>query len=723
MSLDDPASRTFSDSWHRVAKVRVELRSSVRAHRQVFRGEPWVMLRDTLSSDWFRVSGEAWAFVSRLSLERTIEDAWMLTLEADPDTALTQEEVVQLLGQLNLSNLLNFDRSSAGASLFERYRKRRNQETKALLMGFLAIKIPLIDPDRMLRAAMPLIRFLFGPLGAVLYFVLLAAAGKALIDSADLLFSQGAGLLSPGNLPLLYVGFIIAKVIHEFGHAAVCKRYGGEVHKMGVMLLIFAPMPYVDATSSWGFRSRGERMLTGAAGVITELGVAAVAALLWANTAPGVVNAIAYNVIFVASVSSILFNLTPLLRFDGYHMLVDFLDVPNLFQRSREQLRYLGERFVLALPNAKPAARTLTEAWLLPIYGVTSIVYWLMLMATIVFFIAGEYLDLGVALAWILGFTVVVVPLWKFLKFLTTSPRLHHYRARTLALACAVAALVLVPLAMVPMPDRIRASGVLEATVYRQLNSESPGYMVELMALPGASVRRGEPLMRLESPELLFDLRAALLQREQLLAQELRATALSVADLLPLRHQREAVESVITELERQRAALLVTAPVDGIWSAPDFDTGLGRWVARGAPLGAIVDPASWRFVAVLPQVATHLFDNRVHQVELRLRGQEHVNVTAPEAKIVPFETGTLPSRALGFAGGGDIAVSASDQNGLTAAEPFFRIQAPLPVEALGDGLGLAHGRLGTIRLTLDDAPLLLQWERGVRQFLQRRFRV
>ena len=286
MSMDDPASRTFSDSWHRVAKVRVELRSSVRAHRQTFRGDTWVMLRDTLSSDWFRVSGEAWAFVSRLSLERTIEDAWMLTLEADPDTALTQEEVVQLLGQLNLSNLLNFDRSSAGASLFERYRKRRRQETKALLMGFLAIKIPLIDPDRMLQAAMPLIRFLFGPFGAVLYLALLAVAGKALIDSADSLFSQGAGLLSPGNLPLLYVGFIIAKVIHEFGHAAVCKRYGGEVHKMGVMLLIFAPMPYVDATSSWGFRSRAERMLTGAAGVIAELGVAAVAALLWASTAP-----------------------------------------------------------------------------------------------------------------------------------------------------------------------------------------------------------------------------------------------------------------------------------------------------------------------------------------------------------------------------------------------------------------------------------------------------
>jgi putative peptide zinc metalloprotease protein len=134
MNADDAAARAFSDSWHRVAKVRVELRSSVRAHRRMFRGQPWVMLRDTLSSDWFRVSADAWSFVSRLSLERTIEQAWMLTLEAHPDAALTQEEVVQLLGQLNLSNLLNFDRSSAGASLFERYRKRRRQEIRALLM-------------------------------------------------------------------------------------------------------------------------------------------------------------------------------------------------------------------------------------------------------------------------------------------------------------------------------------------------------------------------------------------------------------------------------------------------------------------------------------------------------------------------------------------------------------------------------------------------------------
>jgi putative peptide zinc metalloprotease protein len=178
VSAEDAAGRTFSDSWHRVAQVRVELRSTVRAHRQMFRGREWVVLRDTLSSDWFRVTAQAWSFVSRLSLHRTVDEAWLEAVGADPDHALSQEEVVQLIGQLNLSNLLNFDRAGAGASLFDRYTRRRTRERRALLMGFMSIRIPLLDPDRMLQVAMPLIRVLFSPVGTLVYLVLLALAGK-----------------------------------------------------------------------------------------------------------------------------------------------------------------------------------------------------------------------------------------------------------------------------------------------------------------------------------------------------------------------------------------------------------------------------------------------------------------------------------------------------------------------------------------------------------------
>jgi hypothetical protein len=169
-------------------------------------------------------------------------------------------------------------------------------------------------------------------------------------------------------------------------------------------------------------------------------------------------------------VSSLLFNLNPLLRFDGYHMLVDALDVPNLFQRSRDQLRYLGEHLVFRLPHARPAARSPVEAWLLPLYGVASLTYWLVLMATIVFFIAEQYLDLGVAMAWVLGFTVTVVPLFKFLKYLFSSPRLMHLRARSMAITVGLVGSVLLVLAGVPVPDRVRAS----ASTARRRGVSSP---------------------------------------------------------------------------------------------------------------------------------------------------------------------------------------------------------------------------------------------------------
>ena len=723
MSMDQASGRTYSDAWHRVAGVRACLRSSVRAHRQTFRGQNWVVLRDSLSSDFFRVTADAYAFVSRLGTDRTIDEVWNELMEAEPEVALTQEEVVQLLGQLHLSNLLQFDRGAAAASLFERYRERRGREIKALILGFLAIKVPLIDPDRALDRSMPLIRLLFGPVGALCYLVLLVLGTKALVDESHRLFDQSAGLLAPGNLGLLYVGLVLAKLVHEFGHAAACKRYGGEVHKMGVMLLLFAPLPYMDATASWGFRSRFHRMLVGASGVLAEFAVAAVAALVWANSAPGVINALAYNVIFVASVSTLLFNLNPLMRFDGYHMLVDWLDVPNLFQRSRDQLKYLGERFALGVKNAEPAARTRKEAWLLPTYGVVSLGYWLVLMSTIIFFIAEQYLEVGIALAWIIFFTAIALPLLKFAKYLVSSPRLQHQRLRAVTSTAVIGSLAFAVLAGVPMPERVRVKGVLQASDFRELYSESGGTLVQVLVRPGSWVKAGQPLARLDNPELDYEIRAARRQREQLLAQELQAVSMAVANLQPLVRQRQAVEEKIAQLLQQQKQLVVLAPIEGIWSASELEASRGQWIGRGASMGTVVDDRSWRFVAVLPQVSTHLFEAGVVYSEIRIGGQQEFNVRSASTEIMPFEQGQLPSAALGMAGGGDIAVQSGDTKGLAAAEPFFRIHAQLPPLEQAQALRRLHGRLGTMRITLPDSPLLVQWERGARQFLQRKFRV
>jgi putative peptide zinc metalloprotease protein len=722
MSTTEAPTRTFSDAWHRVAGVKAALRTGVQAHRQFFQGEHWVVLRDSMGSDWFRVSAEAFQFISRLRLDRTVDEVWQESLAVEPEQALSQEEIVQLLGQLNLSNLLQYDRSTAAASLFDRYTRRRNKERLALWMSFLSIRIPVFDPDRWLEQARPLIDWLLGRTGIVLYLLLLVAGILALVDRADDLFRQSAGILAPGNLILLYVGFIIAKLVHELGHAAVCKYYGGEVHTLGIMLLMFAPMPYVDASSSWGFRSRLHRVWVGLAGVLSELSVAAVAALIWASTAPGTLNALAYNVIFAASISTVLFNLNPLLRFDGYHILVDILDTPNLYQRSREQLRYLIERFLFRLPAAQPAAHNRAEVVILPVYGILSLVYWVVLMFTIIFFIAQQYLDLGVALAWFMGLTVLVLPLFKLLRYLLRDPRLGSQRGHAALVSLLLGITLIGLLGMMPVPDRVRIKGVVEATRYRQLYTDAPGRIVELISRPGEWVDAGQPLLRLDNPALLLEIEAVRAQRDQWKAQELRAMSLAVADLAPLQQQRAAVEQNLAQLEQQRRTLTVTAPISGIWTTPEQEASPGRWLARGGLLGSIVEGGDWRFVAVLPQVGTHLFEDHIQRAEVRVAGQEGDNLSVHNTRVVPHENGILPSSALGMAGGGEIAVDPSDPHGLTAAEPFFRVQADLPALSATEPL-LIHGRLGVMRLTLGSRPLLLQWERSLRQFLQRRFRV
>ncbi len=721
MNLEDAGARTFSDAWHRVSAVRVQLRSSVSAHRQQFRGEPWVILRDRFNSEWFRVTPDAYAFLCRLGEGRTVDQAWNACLSADPDRALTQEEVVQLLGQLNLSNLLQYDRGDAAATQFERLKKREARATQQLFMGIMSIKVPLWDPDRWLERALPFIRRAFGPLGLGLYALLLIAGGKALMDEAPRLFEQGAGLLAPANLGLLYLGFLLSKALHEISHAAVCKHFGGEVHKLGLMFLIFAPMPYVDATAAWGFRRRRERVLVGLAGVLAELGLAAAAALLWAYTAPGTLNSLAHNIIFVASVSTLVFNLNPLLRFDGYHVLVDLIEVPNLFQRSREQLRYLAERYLLRLPDAVPGARTSTESWLLPAYGVLSLSYWVVLMVTIITFVAGEYFEVGVALALFMVFISVLLPLYKLLRYLAASPTLAFHRLQAVGITSGASVLLLAVLAGLPLPDRVRVTGVVQAGQSRQLHMAGEGFLRELLAQPGSAVQAGQPLLRLENPDLAYQIRLVQMQLEQMQAQEVQAMAAAVADLSAIVRQRQAIEESLQGLLEREKALLVAAPVAGVWVASDLEGASGQWLARGASAGTVVNQDVWRFVAVLPQVGSHVFGDQVLQAEVRLRGEEGVNLRALSTAVMPFEQGQLPARALGMAGGGEIAVAAGDTQGLTAIEPFFRIESVLSPEQTR--AVLVHGRVGTMRLTLSSRPLLLQWERQARQFLQRRFRV
>ncbi|MBT8372359.1 MAG: peptidase M50, partial [Deltaproteobacteria bacterium] len=312
------ASRTFSESWHRVAQLQVSLRRTVPIRKQLFRGETWYVLQDPFNNHFFRIRPQAHEFIVRLKAGRTVAQVWEACLARNPDDAPGQDDVIQLLSQLYYANMLFCDLPADSSKLFERYHKRKQKETRSKLLSLMFFRIPLFDPENLLRHCTPLVRLFSGRLALFIWLLTLGWAAKTIFEQFPVVVTEAKTLLVLNNLALLYLGLLVVKTLHEFGHTLVCKRFGGEVHTMGIMLIIFAPIPYMDATSSWGFRNRRHRILVAASGMFYEFFAASCAALIWAHSGPGAIHSLAFNMMVVASVSTVLFNANPLLRYDGY---------------------------------------------------------------------------------------------------------------------------------------------------------------------------------------------------------------------------------------------------------------------------------------------------------------------------------------------------------------------------------------------------------------------
>ena len=714
-------NRTFSAHWHRIANLRLALRPNLHVQRQEFRGERWYVVRDPMNDSYFRLRPDAYAFAARLTPERRVEDVWNELLESDPESALGQEDVLQLLTQLHSANLLYFRGTTDTAKIFERVDRKEREKFQQKLLNFMYPHFPLFDPDRFLRAAMPLIRVMLGPLGWALWCVVIGLGLKACFENVPELMAQSEGILAPSNWWALFLGTVLVKSIHEAGHAMICAYYGGEVHTMGVMMMLFTPMPYVDASSAWSFRSRWHRALVGCGGMIFEFFMAALAALVWKNTASGLVHAVAYNMMWIASVTSVLFNLNPLVRFDGYYILSDVLDIPNLATRSQQMFYYVIERWLLGNRFQTCPVDKRGEAALLFVYAVASGIYRMLMGFSIMMYVGGKYLIVGALIASFAAISWLVMPVLKSVRYLLTAPSLSRTRTRAIVVSAVLFGGLVSLLAIVPAPRRFRAPGVIEAVHLAQVNTDAPGVVVTFVA-SGQRVKAGAPLAQLKNPEIELDLAMARAQLDEIGAIEQKATVQSLADLEPLKQRRKAIESMVENLNEQKASLVVKARHDGVWVIPKSAMLTGSYLHRGDKLGLLVDPGEYRFTAVVSQEeASELFAEPIGKVELRLFAQEEgreVKVTS--YRIIPFQQRDLPSAALGWRGGGDIAVSNSDNSGTKTAEPFFEIEATLAIPA---DVAVVHGRSGQLRLTLAPEPLLLQAGRKLRQLVQRRYHI
>ncbi len=710
--------RLFSESWHRVASQKIRLRPSVRVRKQFFRGQNWFVANDLYGDQFFRFRPEAWDFIARLEGTRTVDEVWRSCLDRNRDDAPSQNEVIQMLGELYSGNLIISDFPSDVARLFERQKKRHAREWKSRLFGLFFLRIPLWDPDMFLNRTIQWVRPLLSPFGAILWLLLTGAALGVIVSNWDALFQRTQGVLDPGNLPLLLLAFVIAKLLHEFGHGYAVKRFGGEVHRMGITFLVFTPIPYVDATAAWAFRERWKRVWVGSAGMIVELAVAAVATFVWAATGPGLLNAWCFNLMVVASVSTILFNINPLLRFDGYYILSDLTDTPNLQPRSGKQLKHWVEEYAFGGRHSQSPAESNRDAAWLGFFGVASYCYRVFITFTIIMFVADRYLGLGflATVLTVIGF--FVIPFFKGVKFLISEPRIERVRTRAWLVTAGTVAVLFILLGVIPAPRNFRAPGVVFANEAEYVTIGTHGRVEDYTA--GSDVEAGQTILRLSNPELNLLRRQYEAESSRLEAVEREFLSTGGAGLGALRERMRVNEARLAELEREEAALEIRASVDGRWGGPQGADLTHRWLSKGEVLGEIIPPGDWRFFTVVGQEhAGPLFEQEIYRAEIRFPGTAHQRLRASALHRVPGRQERLPSRALGWTAQGKVRTRSDDTSGTHAAEPFFLVI--LDVDDVGPPL--RHGRTGEARFTLESEPLLNQWYRWLRQLLQKRFQL
>ena len=710
---------TYSESWFRIAQQRVSLRAHVRVHRQFFRGERWYVLQDPFNNQYFRVRPPAYEFLARLRPDRTVDAVWNETFEADPDNAPGQEEVIRLLAQLYGANLLHSSLAPDSARLFERFTKRRQRERKAFFRSIMFARIPLFDPDHFLKRALPVARGLFSWLGLLVWLVVVGSAMKVVIDNFSDLKDQTEGVLAPDNLFWLYVGLVIIKAVHEFGHAFACRRFGGEVHTMGIMFLLFTPIPYMDATASWSFRSRWQRALVGAAGMIVEVFVASLATFVWVSTSPGTIHSLAYNMMLVASVSTVLFNANPLLRFDGYYILSDLLDIPNLHQRSTGLLKHGIEYYCFGYKKSTNPARSRRETVWLAVFAVASWIYKVIIFTTILFFLADRFLILGMIMAVVCAVAWICVPIYKLIIYLASSPKLERTRFRAVSVVVGFILFLMLVLDIIPFPNRFRSPGVLQAEEHSLIVTGVSGKIAEAVAADGVDVVSGQPLFRMSNRDLELQIEAARAQLAQTESMILRAMKENSADLKPLQSREEATRKLLKRLLESQAELIVRASHSGVWVAPGIEDLVGSWHERGQPIGQIVNQSAFYFSAIISQKeASRLFTDEIRDSEVKMYGQAGETLTVVEQTVIPADQQNLPSAAIGWAGGGEVAVDLQDQSGTKAVEPFFEVRSAV---VGSEDMVMLHGKGGRIRFDLPPEPLLRQWVRKLRQLLQQRY--
>lgn len=683
-----------SPHWYRVNGLRPRLRAQVAVRRHVHRGQVWHQLADEASGRRQRLNQEAWRFVGCFDGQVTVGAAWDAVLQRDGDAALSQDKAIRVLEQLSSAELLQCELPPDIEAQFRRKKARQTRQRWLALNPF-SVRVRLFDPSRLLDRCAPFLPRLFSRAVFAAWLALVLLTLLALPRYwPELQAFASVHAATPRYLLITWLVYPLIKALHEAGHALAVRRWGGEVHHVGFTAFLFMPVPYVDASAASGFPRRGQRALVSAIGIMVELLLAAIAFHVWTEVPAGLAKDIAFVTMLTAGLSTLAVNGNPLLRFDGYFLICDLLDLPNLEQRSNTWWSDMARRIFTGAQEAMLSPAPGERKWLV-LYAPLAWIYRLALGTQAMLWAAGKSALLGLLLAAVFATAMLAAPLRGAASMALQLLR-DDTRPRTRLALCASAVALLLAFVWLPEQAQVRAG--------------TEGRVSALLVRDGMQVEPGQVLAVLEDPDLLSAREEAASRLAVLLSEQYGALRHSRAQAVSLDSAVAHAQAEMERLDQRIGQLEIRSEASGRMVLARQADLPGSFIKKGALLGYVLPPGAPTVRALVPNGDAALVRQRTQGATVWLDdspGQIH---PARLLRDIPAATLALPSDAFADSNGGPIATDPADTTHLRALEPFFQFDLALPDATLHRALGRAR-----VRFDFGDAPLASQWAHGLRQ--------
>ena len=615
-------------------------------------GQPSWTLHDPVRNRFFSLDWPTLEILRRW----TLDDAAAMVAEIAHDTPLQldEDDVARVVQFLSENQLLQPAGPASARQFAERLHKLEGSPLKWLLHHYLFFRVPLFRPDAWLNRWQGVANWFYTRQFAVMTLVALMLGLSQVVRHWEVFVASLVDTFNWEGLAAYGVAIVAVKLLHELGHAFTAKRYGCRIPTMGVAFLVLWPMAYTDTNDTWRLTHRGQRLRVASAGIVTELIIAAWATLAWAFLPDGTFRSTAFVLATTSWVATLAINASPFMRFDGYFILADALEMPNLHERSFALARWRLREFLFALGEDKPEFFSPQRELGLILFAWATWLYRLVVFLGIAVLVYHFFIKLvGIVLFAVELIWFIALPVWRELR--AWAARWPQIRQSRRSRGSAIFVLACLLITLVPWPSRIQVSGVMRPATFWPVFAPSGAQIARLSPGEGARVEAGTTLIELRAPELEARIQAAQARVELLRWQAATAgfDAESRSRLQSTQEERETAQAELAGLLEQAARHAPQAPFAGVLRDVDPDLAVGQWVARDEKLAVLISQDG-------RVVETYLDEDAVKRVKPGDRGvfindsRTGGTLALTVIRVDTDATRALPDRMLAAQAGGHI---------------------------------------------------------------------